>query len=380
MTTYSFNPTYYQITWNLNSPTDYSSLTGNQSGGLDPVTAWEINRTISVTGSSVVSGSPLSDGDTMLINGVTIDFLSTDTLADIISRINLVSRSTGVVADQSVAGGYITLKNAPKREGQPFWIADGNAPVLAALGLSAGTYSYSPSEVGTAFTSVTNGSNISINGVNIVFSAGAVSSVASQLNTYTSLTSVAAYVAGPYLQLASINGQPWTINSGNAVASLGTTLGNHGGYPITLANSEAKERANIRWTQMISEIEENATPSFLGNISRTGNVANVSTSSVTFTVSYDRPETIYTTARPGEPDAGAVLTGTAALRRQVARALTQTMVSNRKVFDPNMENFGPYTDRPNAARIEPITAAALDTIANIATVEDNITVVQIPGV
>lgn len=381
MTTYSFNPTYYQVTWNLTSPTDYSALTGNQSGGLDPVTAWNVNRLISVTGVSPVTGTPMADGETIVINGYTIAFLSTDTLADIINRINLAAKFTNVVADQSVAGTYITLKNAPSKEGTPFWIAEGNGTaLLIKLGLQPATYSYSPSEVGTAFSSVSTGSNIVINGVNIVFSAGSVGSVATQLNNYTSLTSVAAYVAGPYLQLASTNGQPWTINSGNAIANLGTTLGNHGGYPLTLANSESKERANMRWTQMISELEENATPSFFGNISRTGNIANAAPSTVTFSVAYERPDTVYTVARSNEPDAGNTFVGTDALRRQVARALTQTMVSNRKVFDPNMENFGAYSDRPNAARIETIIAGGLDTVANISIVEDNITVVQIPGV
>lgn len=381
MTTYSFSPTYYQVTWNLTGPTNYSTRSGDQSGGLDPVTAWNVNRLISVTGVSPVTGTPMTNGETIVINGNTISFLAADTLADIINRINLASKFTNVVADQSVAGTYVTLKNAPTKEGIPFWIAEGNGTaLLIKLGLQPGTYSYAPSEVGTAFSSVTTGSNITINGVNIVFSAGAVGNVATQLNSYTSLTSVAAYVAGPYLQLASTNGQPWTINSGNAVTNLGTTLGNHGGYPTTLANSEAKERGNMRWTQMLNEIEENAVPSFLGNIVRTGNIANVAPSIVTFTVAYDRPSTVYTTAKSDEPDAGTVLTGTDALRRQVARAFTNATVSNRKVFDPSMENYGPYVDRPNAGRIESITAAALDIASNVTVVENNITVVQVPGV
>jgi len=381
MTTYSLNPTYYQVTWTLNSPTDYSILTGNQNGGLDPITSWSVNRLISTTGSIAVVGTPISsDGDSIVINGYTISFLAADTLSVILERINLASKFTGVVADESVAGTYITLKNAPTREGQPFWIADGTGGALAALGFGANTYSYSPSEVGSAFTSVTTDSNITINGVNIVFTSGDLESTAGQLNTYTPQTSVAAYVAGPYLQLASTAGQPWTINSGNAVANLGTTLGNHGGYPTTLANSQAKERANMRWNQMVSELEENATPNLLGNIVRTGNIANVAPTSVTFTVGYERPDTVYTVALPTEPDAGTVYVGTNAIKRQVARALTNTLISNRKVFDPTMANYGPYSDRPNAALIQSITAAAIDTVANIAIVEDNISVIQISGV
>ena len=381
MTTYSLNPTYYQVTWTINSPTNYSELTGNQNGGLDPVTSWGTNRLVSVTGVSPVTGTPMADDETIVINGYSIAFLSTDNLASILSKINLASKFTGVVADQSVAGTYVTLKNAPTREGQAFWIAEGNGTaLLTKLGLQPATYSYAPSEIGTAFTSVTTDSNIAINGVNIVFTTGAVASAASQLNAYTPQTSVAAYVAGPYLQLASITGQPWTINSGNAVSNLGTTLGNHGGYPTTLANSQARERANMRWTQMTSELEENATPNFLGNIVRTGNISNVATTTVTFTVGYERPDTVYTYARPNEPDAGNLYVGTDAIKRQVARALVSEIASNRKLFDPTIQNYGAYSDRPNAARIESITAAPIDIIANIAIVENNISVVQISGV
>lgn len=381
MTTYSLNPTYYQVTWTLDNPTDYSALTGNQNGGLDPTTSWDINRLVSTTGSVAVVGTPISaDGDYIIINGHAISFLAADTLSVILSRINLASKFTGVVADESIAGTYITLKNAPTKEGQPFWIAEGSSGALAALGFSAATYSYSPSEIGTAFTSVTTDSNITINGVNIVFTAGAVDDAATQINAYASQTGVVAYVAGPYLQLSSTAGQPWTINSGNAISNLGTTLGNHGGYPTTLVNGQAKERANMRWNQMVSELEENATPNFLGNIVRTGNIANVSPTAVTFTVGYERPDTVYTVARPTEPDAGNVYIGVNAVKRQVARALVGNLISNRKVFDPTIENYGAYSDRPNAARIQSITAAAIDTVANIAIVEDNISVIQISGV
>lgn len=381
MTTYSLNQTYYQVTWNLDGPTDYSTLIGNQNGGLDPVTAWNINRTVVITGTAAVIGTPISsDGETIVVNNYPIALLSTDTLSDIINKINLASKFTGVMADQSVAGTYLTLKNAPGKEGQPFSLTEGNGTALSSLNLIAGVYQYAPSEVGTAFTSVTTDSNITINGINIVFTSGGLDSTAGQINTYSAQTSVAAYVAGPYLQLASMTGQPWTINSGNAFSNLGTTLGNHGGYPVTLANSEAKERANMRWTQMVSELEENSTPNFLGSIERTGNVANVALNSVTFTVGYERPDTVYTYARDNEPDSGNLYVGTSAIKRQVARAMISNMVSNRKVFDPTMLNYGAYSDRPNAARIENITAAAIDTVSNIAIVENNITVVQVPGV
>jgi hypothetical protein len=378
--TFSLNPTYYQVTWTANSPTNYTGLTGNSNGGLDPVTAWGTNRLISVTGTAAVAGTPMADGETIVINDYVISFLSTDNLASIISKINLATKFTGVAADQSVAGTYITLMNAPGKEGYPFSLAEGNGSALSKLKLTAGTYSYYPSEVGTAFTSVTTDSNITINGVNIVFVAGGISSAASQINANTEYTGVSASVAGPYLQMSSITGQTWTINSGNAYTNLGTTIGNHGGYPTTLAYSQAKERANMRWTQMIAELEENSTPILLGNIVRTGNISNIETSSVTFTVGYDRPDTVYTVARPEEPDAGNLLVGASAVKRAVARALTAVITGNRKVFDPTIQSYGAYCDRPNAARIQQITATGLDTVSNVTIVENNLTVTQIAGV
>ena len=382
MTTYSLNPTYYQVTWNLISPTDYSGLTGNANGGLDSDTAWQINSTIMVTGTAAIVGSPLSDGDSFVINGVTISFLSTDTITEIIEKINLATKMTGVTANQMVAGGYLTLMNAPGTEGTQFYIAAGVGPVLSTFGLTAAVYSNYPTEIGTAYTAVTTSSNVTINGINIQFTGGplTVSGTAAQINAETPNTGIAAYQAGPYLQLASVGGQAWSINSGNAYTNMGFTLGNHGGYPTTLANSQAKERANMRWTQMISELESMATPNKFGNIVRTGNISNVQASTVTFTVGYDQPGYIRTVARDDEPDAGTVFEGVDAIRRAVARALVVSMIQNRKVFDPTLQSYGAYCDRPNAARIQTITADAMDSLADITVVEQNITVTQIAGV
>lgn len=380
MSSYSFTPTYYTVTWDLRSPTDYSALTGNSNGGLDSETSWKINSLIMTTGTTAVVGTPLTNGHSIIINGYSIEFLSTDTLTDILYKINLASKFTNVIANQQVAGTYITLMNAPGFEGTPFWIKAGVGTALSNLGLTAGTYTNFPSTVGTAFTSVTTGSNVTINGTNVVFTGGPLttSGVATQLNTQTSQTGVVAQPAGPYLQLTAVNGEPYTLNSGNAYTNMGFALGNYGGYPSTLANSEAKERANMRWTQMISELQSLSTTSVLGSIVRTGNIANVSTDSITFTVGYEQPDTVRTVALPTEPDAGTVYTGTAAIKRAVARSLVANMISNRKVFNPTLENFGDSCDRPNAALIESITAEGLDSVADITTIEQNITVVQIP--
>jgi hypothetical protein len=381
MTTFSLNPTYYQVTWSDTTPNDYTSLGGNQAGGLDSTTALNYNRLVQVTGTTAVSTNVMSDGETLIINGYSIIFNSSMNLAAVISTINLATKFTGIIADQRVASTYVTLANAPGQEGAAFYIAEGNGSAMSKLGLTAGTYQYFPNIVGGSFTSVGTGDNVTINGINIVFTAGNLASVVSQLNAYTPTTSVAALPAANKLQLTNVNGQPWAVNSGNAVTKLGFPVGNYGGYPIIVVESENKERANMRWAQAVSELEQFSTPFFVGNIVRTGNLnGNGTCATFQFTIGYEHPDQVVTVARTVEPDAGNVLVGTAAVKRAVARAMVASMTSNRKLFDPTLASYGAFANRPNAARIETLTASGVDTVADIVTVEQNITVTQVSGV
>lgn len=381
MTTFSLNPTYYQVTWNLSSPNNYSTLTGDQAGGLDSTNAWNYNRLIHTSGNTEVTTTVMTNGENIIINDYSIEFDSSMTLANIISTINLNTKFTNVIADQRIASNYITLANAPGSEGYPFSLAEGAGSALSKLGLVAGTYQYWPNEVGGSFSAVSNGDNVTINGVNITFSAGPLSSVVSQINANTPSTGVVAKAAAGKLQLASVNGQAYALNSGTALAKIGFTSGNHGGYPTTLSTSQNKERANMRWVQAISEMEEWALPTFVGNIVRTGNLdGNGACSTFTFTVGYDRPDFIRTVARSNEPDAGTVLVGADAIKRAVARALVGNIRKNCKVFDPTLASYSNYTDRPNAARIQYIRAQGLDIIDNVDNIEQNISVTQIAGV
>ena len=157
MTTFSLNPTYYQVTWSNTTPNNYMSLSGNQAGGLDSTTALNYNRLVSVTGTVAVSTNVMSDGETMIINGHPITFNSGMDLTAVISEINLNSKFTGIIADQRVASTYITLANAPGEEGSAFYIAEGNGSALSKLGLTANTYQYYPNVVGGTFTSVGTG-------------------------------------------------------------------------------------------------------------------------------------------------------------------------------------------------------------------------------
>jgi len=383
---YSFNTTYFQITYNNNTPTDYSALTGNQAGGLDSETAWQIQSLIKTTGGSAVSGTPFTNGSTIIINNYTVTFSSTDTLATAIAKINLMTKFTGVYADQSVAGGYITLQNAPGFEGTPFYLTEGNGTALATLGLNnpgyypAGQYENYPSTVAaTAYSNVSTGSNVNINNVTITFTSGNIQSAVAQINSHTPQTGVAAEVAGPYLQIESAGwSQPIAINGGNAVSALGFPAGVYPGPISNITLSEDKERANMRWFQATTQLESTATPSYFGSITRTGNVGNAALNSITWTVGYECYSALQTAATVCEPDYPATFTGSAAIQRWVARAMVSTWNSNRKVFAPCTCQVGGTAFFANQARILNITAQGVDT--NVMIVSNNIVVTQLPGV
>lgn len=383
--TYSFNTTYFQITYNNTTPTDYSALTGNQAGGLDSESAWNIQSVIKTTGGSVVSGTPFVNGATIIINGYTVTFSSTDNLAAAINKINLLTKFTGVYADQSIYSGYITLQNAPGFEGQPFYLKEGNGTALATLGLNnpgyypTGQYKNAPSVVGSSFSSVTKDSYFNINNVTITFTAGNIQSAASQINASTPYTGVTAEIAGPYLQLEpSPYSQPISINSGNALANLGFSAGVYTGPISNITLSQDKERANMRWFQVVNQLESSATPSFFGNINRVGGTGNAALNSITWTVGYECYSAITTQALACEPDAGTTFTGTAAVQRLVARGMVNTWSSNRKLFAPCVSQAAGTAWMSDPARIQNITAQGVDT--NVQVVSNNIVVTQIPGV
>ena len=388
MNSYSFTPTYFEVSWNNNTPTNYSNLAGNQAGGLDSETAWQIQSLIITTGGTAVSGTPFTAGSTIIINNYTVTFSDADTLATAIVKINLMTKFTGVYADQSVASGYVTLQNAPGYEGTQFYVQEGNGTALATLGLNnlgyypIGQYTNFFSQVGTsAYSTVGTNSNVTINGVTITFVSGDIQSTVSQINTYTAKTGVAAEIAGPYVQLECAGWvQPWVINGGNALANIGFAVGTYTGYPSNITLSEDKERANMRWNQVVAQMESTATPNYFGSITRTGNIGNAALNTITWTVGYEQYDQLYTTALPTEPDYGNVFVGTAAIQRWVARAMTSTSNSNRKVSAPCTSIAAGVALYDNPAQILNITAQGVDIVANIVTVSNNIVVTQLPGI
>lgn len=379
-TTFNQTPVIYSVTWTQNSPTNYSTLTGDQAGGLDPAGPQDYNQIITVTGNTAITTTVMSAGENILINNVSVVFSSTDTLANIITKINTVSNYTKVIADQRVSNNYLTLSNKWEYERQPFWIGEGSGSALSKLGFVPGSYSGYPSVIGSTFTNVSINSVATINGVDVVFTIdnSDTTMAAKQINSYSNLTGVGARPAGPFLQMYSITpGQPWAINQGTAVSNLGFTVGNYGGFPTTTTQSTNLTRGNMRWDQVVNELTGIAPIGYIGAINKTGSsyTGGSTMTTVQFSVAIAGPHQISTIARTTEPDSGTVLMNDLAIKRAVARAMTSTIVKNQMTFDPTISSVGAKAVRYNPASINSMTAAALD--SNVIAVGNNITVTRI---
>lgn len=379
MTTYKPNPTYYRVIWNSASPNDYTALTGTQSGGLDNVSPIAYNRKISITGNASITSNVMTTGDSLLINNQEIAFISTDLLADIITTINMYRPLTNVIAHNAVSSTYVTLANANGFEGEPIQLAEGTG-ALAKLGITAGVYTDYPNAIGTSWTDLNNGANVTINDVTVTFTTAGgldLTGAVDTINSYTNVTGVSAIPAAGNLQLTSTVNHPIYI-SGPNVSTIGFTAGPYGGSPSTIDQSTRKALANLRWQQVINQLEIFATPFMLGDVFATGNYdGSGNTTTFGFTVGYEHPDQILTVALPGEYDAGTTLTGTAAIKRAVARGLAAVYNCNVNLFDPTIEVRNSLAVRANPVRVVNLTATGIGTTGELADLEDNISVAMI---
>ena len=376
MTTYKPNPTYYRVEWNRSSPNNYASLTGTQAGGLDSSSPLDYNSKVIITGDTVISGTPMSTGDSLVINGVEIAFVSTDTLADIITTINVHRVLTNVIAHNTISSSYITLTNASGNEAESIILAEGTG-ALAKLGLVAGVYTHFPSVVGGSFTSFTNGDKVDINGVTITFSTGALdrAGAIATINSFVSSTHVMASAAAGHVQLTSTVAQPIVV-AGTNPTKLGFAAGVYGGSPSTTTQCINKALANLRFQMVVMKLEDFATPFVLNDFFGTGNYdGSTELTTFAFTVGYERPDQVATLAAAGEPSSGTMLTGTAAVKRAVARGLAATYTSNVNLFDPTTEIKNGCAIRPNPVRVKNLTATGIDT--DLSNIEENLTVTMI---
>lgn len=378
MVTATLTPTYYRVVFNGAAPNNFNALAADASGGVDNTTAERYNRVIRVVGTDATVS--VTGGDSIRINDVEVVFpTNPSVLADVISQINLQTAQHGVIA-YVYDTNYVALQNAWNRIGAPIWIASGTGTALADMGLTEGVYNTWPSVFGAAAPALpADGEDIKINGVTITFSAGDVASVTAvcdKINSLSLLHSVTATPAGGGIQLSSTIGQPFTLANGASgdVTDLGFTVGNQGGAPTTLDQSLAKERANMRWDAVLFELGQLISPIFLGEFVKTGVIdGSAPVSTFSFTVAYDRPSYL---RMEDELNPGDYLINEACVRRLVALALTQDYDNPQEIYDPTLTTTGDTCARLNALQILNIRAEKLSN--NLATVEQNITVTQIP--
>lgn len=369
--------TYYRATFAGAAPNNFNALVGNAAGGVDNTWPERYNRMIRVVGTDATVS--ITAGDSIRLNGVEVVFtVNPTTLDDAVAAINALTTEHGVIA-YKYDTNYLALMNAWGREGEPIWVAAGAGTALADAGLVEGAYSSWPSVFGTAAPALpAAGEDILFNGVKVTFAAGDVGTIAAvcaKINTLTGVHNVVAQPAGGGIQLSATNGVPFALANGlsGSVADLGFAAGNYGGAPTTLVQSTDKERANMRWDAVVFELGQLISPVFLGEIVKTGTIdGSGPVTSISFTLGYDRPSylRIEDSLNPGT-----YLVGADCIKRLMAIALTSDLSSNQEVFDPTLTTTGNTCARLNPSEILNITAAKLN--ANIATVEQNITVAQI---
>ena len=379
MPTSSLMTTYFRVIWNGATPTNYNGLTGNQAGGIDNTNAENYLRNISITGTAY--NPTVTAGHSIVINNIPIVFTST-TLSQCIIDINSMSWKTGVQAHQGYVQYYLTLENAIGYSSQSFSVEAGSGTALSDLGLTANTYSNWPKQLGSTLTlPLTNGNNININGVNIVFTTAGglnLAGVVNTINSYSSSTNVIAYASANTIQLTS-NGQPWNLTNGSAgtLAAIGFTAGTYGGSPSTLTQSINKELSNMRWLQIVNNLGSIVSPVYLSDFSISGVYdGSAPVTTLSFTVGYDRPEYLQI---EDVNNPGTYLYGANAVKRLISSAVTNYLgltnygfISNQEIYDPTITLFGNRCNRVNPSQIVQLMAEPLDT--SLTTVEANLSI------
>lgn len=377
MSIYQPKPTYYRITWDLSSPTDYTSV-----GGITPFNSQQYKNIVALSGTE--SAPSMSTGDILLLNNVEIGpFNSADTLSDIVDRFNLKTYYTNVMASENWTG-YLTLQSVSPVDA-PILLANKVGTPCADLGLPLGNFSWYSPIYGGSFTTLTNGQSVVINGITITFATGGldVAGACAKINQSTKLTGVVATPWTNKIQLNSLDGSPvffGSPGSGTATTDLGFAINTAYGGAMSFAEALEIERGNIRWKGIATTLETNLTAFSYTMITMTGSTTdgNQLPETVSWTLGVENADHVYCKTAAGEPEgAGVILTGTAALKRLVARALISSWAENRNVYNNSLTVRGAYALRENTVVVEYVTASALDNLADIATIEGNITVAMI---
>jgi hypothetical protein len=136
------------------------------------------------------------------------------------------------------------------------------------------------------------------------------------------------------------------------------------GFPSTESGSLAKTRANIRWKEIIQRLSLQITPQIM-EITKIGAGPDTAPTQISFTLVYDREDFLYTT----DEVTHTALIGENAIRRDIARALTNNVSHNIQVYVPSVDNF--------EDRVQWVFANGI--AANIAEAEAHIVVARVPN-
>ena len=150
-----------------------------------------------------------------------------------------------------------------------------------------------------------------------------------------------------------------------------TTVEEYGatsGFPTTDVLALAKERANMRWEAIVRQLGTETHPLQISGAVAAAADEDTPATSVDFTVAYDRVE--YLRTEDTEDSPGTFLTGTAAIKRWVERALVIDHTFLRQTYDPftladALPNPGEFAVGPE---VKSVTAGAPEASLPIATI------------
>ncbi len=132
-------------------------------------------------------------------------------------------------------------------------------------------------------------------------------------------------------------------------------------FPTTLDNSLAKERANMRYEEVIRQVSLMIQPILVSAFTSDAG-GDQEASSFEFTLMFDRDYYVFTIDETSSPD---VITGADAVKRCVERALIIDIVKNRQIYDPTHSGMAPPK---NSVQVISVTAGAAEATLPISAV------------
>ena len=141
-----------------------------------------------------------------------------------------------------------------------------------------------------------------------------------------------------------------------------------GSFPSTGVLALAKERANMRWEEVLIWLSTTIQPTRQYNVNAVGADHDTEATTMEVVIEYDRPEYLQT---EDELNPGTFLFGEDAVTRFIARALVLDLKRNRLVYNPDLaaNKSGPQVQGPIITLVE-----ADKIFADIATAEASIAV------